>query len=63
MRQKIILKELKEYLEVKRQRPLFGTTVFYYRSDNLSDEQPKAIKMLRFNPAGICCLDLVRRIT
>ena len=36
---KIILKELKEYPEVKRQRTLFGTTVFYYRSDNLSDEQ------------------------
>ncbi|MGB9722220.1 MAG: DEAD/DEAH box helicase family protein [bacterium] len=36
---KIILKELKEYPEVKRQRTLFGITVFYYRSDNISDEQ------------------------
>ena len=40
---KIILKELKEYPEVKRQRTLFGTTVFYYRSDNLSDEQKEKI--------------------
>jgi len=40
---KINLKELKEYSEVKRQRTLFGTTVFYYRSDNLSDEQKEKI--------------------
>jgi len=40
---KIILKELKEYPEVKRQQTLFGITVFYYRSDNLSDEQKEKI--------------------
>ena len=40
---KIILKELKEYPEVKRQRMLFGIPVFYYRSDNLSDEQKEKI--------------------
>jgi len=40
---KIILKEIKDYPEVKRQRTLFGTTVFYYRSDNLSDEQKEKI--------------------
>ncbi len=40
---KIILKELKEYPEVKRQRTLFGVPVFYYRSDNLSDEQKEKI--------------------
>ncbi|MBC7194997.1 MAG: DEAD/DEAH box helicase family protein, partial [Caldisericia bacterium] len=40
---KIILKELKEYPEVKRQRALFGITVFYYRSDNISDEQKEKI--------------------
>ena len=40
---KIILKELKEYPEVKRQRTLFGIPVFYYRSDNLSDEQKEKI--------------------
>ncbi|MEO0114451.1 MAG: DEAD/DEAH box helicase family protein [candidate division WOR-3 bacterium] len=40
---KIILKELKEYPEVKRQQQLFGITVFYYRSDNLSDEQKEKI--------------------
>jgi len=39
----ITLKELKEYPEVKREPPLFGTTVFYYRSDNLSDEQKEKI--------------------
>jgi len=39
----IILKELKEYPEVKREPSLFGTTVFYYRSDNLSDEQKEKI--------------------
>jgi len=41
--EKINLKELKEYPEVKRQQSLFGTTVFYYRSDNLSDEQKEKI--------------------
>jgi type III restriction enzyme len=39
----IRLRELKEYAEAKRESPsLFGAremTVFYYRSDNLSDEQ------------------------
>ena len=39
----ITLKELKEYPEVKREPSLFGTTVFYYRSDNLSDEQKEKI--------------------
>jgi len=40
---KLVLKELKEYPEVKRQRMLSGITVFYYRSDNLSDEQKERI--------------------
>jgi len=40
---KIILKELKKYPEVKREPILFGITVFYYRSDNLSDEQKEKI--------------------
>ncbi len=40
---KITLKELKEYPEVKRQGTLFGVNVFYYRSDNLSDEQKEKI--------------------
>ena len=40
---KIDLKELKEYPEVKRQRNLFGITVFYYRSDNLNNEQKDKI--------------------
>ena len=40
---KIDLRELKEYPEVKRQRNLFGITVFYYRSDNLNDEQKEKI--------------------
>ncbi|MDI6839868.1 MAG: DEAD/DEAH box helicase family protein [bacterium] len=40
---RIILKELKDYPEVKRQPTLFGITVFYYRSDNLSDEQKEKI--------------------
>jgi hypothetical protein len=39
----ITLKKLKEYPEVKRETSLFGTTVFYYRSDNLSDEQKEEI--------------------
>jgi superfamily II DNA or RNA helicase len=43
----IHLKELREYPEVKRQSPsLFEgqeATVFYYRSDNLSDEQKERI--------------------
>lgn len=39
----IELSELKEYPEVKRQKSLFGTPVFYYRSDNLSDEQKEKI--------------------
>jgi len=40
---KINLKELKEYPEVKKQRTFFDITVFYYRSDNLSDEQKEKI--------------------
>ncbi|MCL0093013.1 DEAD/DEAH box helicase family protein [Dehalococcoidia bacterium] len=40
---KIELRELKEYPEVKRQRSLFGTPIFYYRSDNISDEQKEKI--------------------
>jgi superfamily II DNA or RNA helicase len=40
---KIILKELKDYSEVKRQQTLFGSSIFYYRSDNLSDEQKEKI--------------------
>jgi len=40
---KIDLKELKECPEVKRQRNLFGITVFYYRSDNLNDVQKEKI--------------------
>jgi len=40
---KINLRELKEYPEVKRQHTLFGITLFYYRSDNLSDEQKEKI--------------------
>jgi type III restriction enzyme len=43
----IRLRELKEYPEVKRSMPrLFGSeelTVYYYRSDNLSDEQKERI--------------------
>ena len=42
----IRLKELKEYPEVKRQQTLFRNeeiTVFYYRSDNLNDEQKEKI--------------------
>lgn len=43
----IRLRELKEYAEAKRENPsLFGAremTVFYYRSDNLSDEQKERI--------------------
>ena len=44
--EKIILRELKEYPEIKRQRMLFGTPIFYYRSDNLSDEQK--VKIIDF---------------
>jgi len=42
----IRLRELKEYPEVKRQPVMFKAeeiTVFYYRSDNLSDEQKEKI--------------------
>ena len=42
----IRLRELKEYPEVKRQSVMFKAeeiTVFYYRSDNLSDEQKEKI--------------------
>ena len=41
--EKIELRELKEYPEVKRQMSLFGTQVFYYRSDNIGDEQKEKI--------------------
>lgn len=40
---KIVLRELKEYPNVKREPILFGIPVFYYRSDNLSDEQKEKI--------------------
>lgn len=40
---KIELRELKEYPEVKRQGYLFGTPVFYYRSDNIGEEQKEKI--------------------
>lgn len=40
---KILLRDLKEYPEVKKQPPLMGITVFYYRSDNMSDEQKEKI--------------------
>ncbi|RLG09364.1 hypothetical protein DRN73_10045, partial [Candidatus Pacearchaeota archaeon] len=40
---KIELQELKEYPEVKRQKSLFGTPIFYYRSDNIGDEQKEKI--------------------
>lgn len=42
----IDLKELKDYANVKKQQVLFketDITVFYYRSDNLSDEQKEKI--------------------
>lgn len=41
--EKIELRELKEYPEVKRQKSLFGTPVFYYRSDNIGDKQKEKI--------------------
>ncbi len=40
---KIELRELKDYPEVKREGALFGVPVFYYRSDNLNDEQKEKI--------------------
>ena len=40
---KINLKELKEYPNVKWQNSVFWIPVFYYRSDNLSDEQKEKI--------------------
>ena len=40
---RIILRELRDYAEVKRQQTLIGITIFYYRSDNLSDEQKEKI--------------------
>jgi len=36
---KIELRELREYPEVKRQKSLFGIPVFYYSSNNIKDEQ------------------------
>lgn len=41
--EKIELRELKEYPQVKRQRSFFGEPVFYYRSDNIGDEQKEKI--------------------
>ena len=38
---KLELRELKDYPEVKRQGALFGTPVFYYKSLNIVDEQGK----------------------
>ncbi len=51
---KIELRELKEYEKVKRQGSLFGkNVVFYYRSDNLSDEQKeKIIDFRNYNKEG-----------
>ncbi len=43
---RIILRELREYAQSKRETTLFrdrDVTVFYYRSDNLSDEQKEKI--------------------
>lgn len=40
---RIILRELKEYPEAKRSPQLFDITVFYYRSDNLSDQHKEKI--------------------
>lgn len=40
---RIILRGLRDYAEVKRQQTLIGITIFYYRSDNLSDEQKEKI--------------------
>ncbi len=40
---KILLKDLREYPEVKRQGVLSAVPVFYYRSDNLSDVQKEKI--------------------
>ncbi len=40
---KIELRELKEYPEVEREKSLFGRPVFYYRSDNIGDEQKEKI--------------------
>lgn len=40
---KIDLRELREYPDVKRQSALFVFPVFYYRSDNISDEQKEKI--------------------
>ncbi|HBT47993.1 MAG TPA: restriction endonuclease subunit R [Peptococcaceae bacterium] len=42
-RLKINLQELKDYPEVKGQQGAPGLTVFYYRSDNISDEQKDKI--------------------
>ena len=41
--EKIELRELKEYPEVKRQMSLFGMPIFYYRSDNIGEEQKEKI--------------------
>lgn len=43
---RIVLRDLKEYESAKRERTLFSpheATVFYYRSDNLGDEQKEKI--------------------
>ena len=44
---KILLKDLREYPEVKRQGVLSAVPVFYYRSDNLSDVQKEKLLILR----------------
>lgn len=50
---KINLKELRDYSEVKRQTTLSGITVFYYRSDNLSDvQQTERIDFKNFDNNG-----------
>ena len=60
----IRLRELKEYAEVKRETPsLFKeheVTVFYYRSDNLSDEQKEKIVDFRnYDDEGKWYLSLI----
>lgn len=45
--ERIELRELREYPEVKGRNRLFETLIFYYRSDNISDEQKEKIIDLR----------------
>ncbi|MCS7204342.1 MAG: DEAD/DEAH box helicase family protein [Leptospiraceae bacterium] len=42
-REKIELRDLREYPEVKRIPGLYGKPIFYYRADNISDEQKEKI--------------------